>query len=312
MSTERKLDILKNVLGDFYSSNSEYLFHCPRCDHHKRKLSINLEKDVYKCWVCDWSGRSIYRIIRRFGSYSEREDWKGFSTRIEVENFSQKLFGTPEAEREQTLSLPKEFISLANKDLPPTAAYPLNYLRSRGLTKSDIIRWKIGYCSEGQYASRIIVPSFGMTGKPNYFVGRSYSGDWKKYMNPQADKDVIFNHLYLDFDEDVVLVEGIFDAIVAGQNSIPLLGSTLREESRLFQEIVKNDTPVYIALDADARKKEMQLINKFLKYDIEIYKIDIDEHTDVGDMNKQAFLRRKQTATFIDSTNYLIKKIQRI
>ena len=312
MSAEKKLDILKNILGGYYNSGSEHLFHCPKCDHHKRKLSINLEKDVYKCWVCDWSGRSIYRIVRRFGSYSEREDWKGFSSRIEVENFSEKLFGALDPPREQILELPKEFISLANKDLPPTAAYPLNYLRSRGLTKSDIIRWKIGYCSEGPYASRIIVPSFGLTGKPNYFVGRTYSGDWKKYTNPQAEKDIIFNHLYLDFDEDVVLVEGVFDAIVAGQNSIPLLGSTLREESRLFQEIVKNDTPIYVALDADARKKEMHLINKFLKYDIEVYKIAIDDGVDVGSMSKEMFVGKKQTATFIDSTNYLIKKIQRI
>ena len=46
MSTGRKTAIIKDVFGDCYGSGSEMLFHCPKCDHHKRKLSINIEKDV--------------------------------------------------------------------------------------------------------------------------------------------------------------------------------------------------------------------------------------------------------------------------
>ena len=57
----------------------------------------------------------------------------------------------------------------------------------------------------------------------------------RKYLNPPADRDIIFNELYIDWDSDIILVEGAFDAIKAGPNSIPLLGSTLREESSLFQ-----------------------------------------------------------------------------
>ena len=215
-------------------------------------------------------------------------------------------------EEEQIVDLPKEFISLANKNLPATSLYPLNYLQSRGVDKNDILRWKLGYCSEGQYAGRVVIPSFGLSGHPNYFVARTYSRDWKKYCNPTASRDIIFNHLYLDFDEDMILVEGVFDAIVAGPNSVPLLGSTLREESALFQEIVKNDTPVYIALDPDAEKKAMQIIQKLLKYDIEIYKIEVGPYDDVGEMPKEEFARRKQSAAFINSSNYLLRKIQGI
>lgn len=312
MSTDRKLKILKNILGDFYKNSAEHLFHCPRCEHHKRKLSINLDKNVFKCWVCDWAGGDIYRIVRRYGSYGSKQEWQSFSQRVEIENFAQKLFGHVEAVTEQVIDLPEEFISLANKNLPATSIYPLNYLQSRNIGKSDILRWKIGYCSEGQYAGRVIIPSFGMTGAPNYFVARTYSRDWKKYCNPPASRDIVFNHLYLDFDEDLVLVEGVFDAIVAGNNSVPLLGSTLREESALFQEIVQNDTPVYIALDPDAEKKAMQIIEKLLKYDIEVYKIEVDPYGDVGEMTKEEFAKKKQSAAFINSSNYLLRKIQGI
>ena len=66
--------------------------------------------------------------------------------------------------------------------------------------------------------------------------------------------------MFVDWDESIILVEGLFDAIVAGQNAIPILGSTLREESKLFQGIVLNDSPVYLALDEDARKKQEYII----------------------------------------------------
>jgi len=259
--------------------------------------------------VCDYSGRSLYRLIRRYGTYKNRADWNKLTSEVDVTLFSDKLFDAEGKKEEQVLDLPKEFVSLANKKLPATSAYPLNYLHSRGITKSDIIRWKIGYCSDGEYGSRVIVPSFGLTGRCNYFTARSYGDDWKKYMNPPARRDIIFNHLYLDFDEDLIITEGIFDAIVAGPNAVPILGSTLRENSKLFQEIAKNDTPVYIALDPDAEKKAMRLINNLLKYGIETYKVNIAPYSDVGEMKKKEFLTRKQNATIMNSTNYLLRAI---
>jgi hypothetical protein len=88
-----------------------------------------------------------------------------------------------------------------------------------------------------------------------------------KYLNPPVSKNVVFNELFVDWDEPVILVEGLFDAIVAGQNAIPILGSTLREQSKLFQAIVINDSPVYLALDEDAKKKQDYIVKLFFKYD---------------------------------------------
>jgi len=213
MSNGKKLKILKSTLGYSHRSGNELLFECPKCQHHKNKLSVNIDKDVFKCWVCEYAGRSIYRLIRRYGTLEQRREWASLTQEIETKSLSEALFGKEEIEPEQVLELPKEFISLANRKLPKTSLYPLNYLESRGFTKRDIIKWKMGYCLDGEYEGRIIIPSFGMTGKANYFIARSYSGDWKKYQNPKVSKDIIFNELYLDFDEDMILVEGVFDAI---------------------------------------------------------------------------------------------------
>ena len=105
------------------------------------------------------------------------------------------------------------------------------------------------------------------------------------------------------------MTEGVFDAIVAG-NAIPLLGSTLPETSRLFQEIAKHDTPIYIALDPDAEKKAKELIKQMLKYGIEIYKIDVSGFQDVGSMTKQEFLERKNSALPITSDTLFKYQLQ--
>jgi len=312
LSEERKVKLLKRVLGGFFNKGSEYLFQCPKCDHHKRKLSINLDKEAFKCWVCDWSGRNIYRIIRQFGTTDDKYEWKSFNQQIEIEKFADKLFGPKENERQAEISLPNAFISLANKNLPTTSIYPLNYLKSRRIGKKDIIKWKIGYCPKGKYGGRVIIPSFDDKGEINFFVTRSYDRNWKKYMNPEVSKDIIFNHPYIDFDEDLVLVEGVFDAIKAGDNSVPLLGSTLTEHSKLFGEIIKNDTPIYLALDPDAIKKTNKLISLFLKYDVETHLIEVSPFNDVGEMKKTEFLERKKSALFLSSDNYLVNRISKM
>ena len=101
------------------------------------------------------------------------------------------------------------------------------------------------------------------------------------------------------------MVEGVFDALVAG-NAVPILGSTLRSGSELLRKIVRNDTPVYIALDPDAAAKERRIIEMLLRYDIELYKIDVSEYEDVGSMPREVFEDRKNNASFIDRDNYLL------
>lgn len=309
VSEEKKLKILNSILGEHFSSSDEHLFRCPSCGHHKRKLSINLEKNVFKCWVCDWSGKNIYRIIRRYGSRVEKYEWQSFEKDIEIEKFADKLFAPKEIKKHDKINLPNEFISLANAKLPTTSIYPLNYLKSRGIDKKDIIKWKIGYCSSGTYESRVVIPSFDEQGDINYFVTRSYDGDWKKYMNPTASKNIVFNHPYVNFHEPVVLVEGVFDAIKAGDNSIPLLGSTLNERSLLFYEIVKHDTPVYLALDPDASKKTNRIIKLLLSHNIETYLVSVAPYNDVGEMTKDEFASRLETSVLLNSNNYLLSRI---
>jgi len=305
MNKKEAKKILHETFGTYHDKGNELLFRCPSCGHRKHKFSVNLNKNVYKCWICDYRGRNIRRAIRRFGTFTQLQKWDQITNRSDLEKFAD-LFATPKhTEDTQKLELPKEFISLSSEKTPATGLYALSYLHKRGVTRNDILKWKIGYCFGGEYRNRIIIPSFDNDGDINYFVARSYNSDSYKYKNPKASKDITFNELYIDWNKDLIMVEGIFDALVAG-NAVPILGSTLRAGSRLLREIVRNDTPVYIALDPDVADKERRLIKTLLRYDVELYKIDVSGYEDVGTMSKQVFEQRKNKATFIDNDNYLL------
>ena len=305
MNKKEAKKILHETLGNSIDKGNELLFSCPSCNHHKRKFSVNLDKHVYKCWICDYRGRNIRRIIRRYGSYLQLQKWDAISGRSDLEKFADLFMETERREDKEKVELPEEFTSLSSNNTPATGTYAYRYLQKRGLAKADILKWKIGYCFSGEYRNRIIIPSFAENGDCSYFIARSYTGDSYKYKNPRASKDVVFNDLFVDWTADLILVEGVFDAIVAG-NAVPILGSTLRPSSDLLRKIVFNDTPVYIALDPDARKKENKIIQMLLRYDIELYKIDVSGYEDVGSMPKTVFQERKNNAAFIDRDNYLL------
>ena len=301
---EQKLSILKAVLGRFRRTGSEYLFTCPFCKHHKPKFSVNLNRGA-KCWVCDWKSPDVRRVIRRVGSFDQLQEWDAITGRVSLSAFDE-LFGDYEdVVVEETIKLPDSFISLANRNVSLSSLAARQYLKSRGLTEKDLVNWKIGFCTSGEYANRVIIPSFNMNGEVNYFIARAYNDDWMRYKNPPVSRDIVFNELFLDWDSDLTIVEGAFDAIVAGPNAVPILGSTLNERSKLFQAIVRHDTPIYIALDPDAEKKSNKLISALLKYDVELYKVDISGYDDVGSMTKQEYQKRKSNALFMSSDNYL-------
>lgn len=311
---QRKQRILKSTLGNYQKSGDEFLFSCPNCKHHKKKLSINIRKDVYKCWICDLKGRGIHRLIRRYGSISDKSEWEDISP-IEIPNDLREYIIEYYSDEEPPprIDLPEEFETLSEQKFDKEYSAAKTYLYSRGLTDWDIVYWKIGYCPNGDYGGRVIIPSFDQEGNINYFVGRAYKDFRNKYKNPKVNKSkIIFNELFIDWTQDVTLVEGVFDAMKA-DNAIPILGSSLTKTHKIFQEIIRHDTPIFVALDKDAIKKAFGLIEKLIRYELEVYKIDTSRlPTDVGDLTKEEFSALKKDAVLMDSSILLKEKLRNI
>ena len=301
-----RLSILSNILGSHFQTNDEYVFFCPYCKHEKRKFSVNLKRNVYKCWVCNQRGRSLHRVVRRFGTFKDQEDWRALTgaPREDLSRFETLFESQKPEEIIQVVDLPSDFKSLTRKKLDSCGKKALEYLKNRGIDKKDILGWKVGYCATGRYRDRVIFPSFNEDGNANYFVARSLTEGDFKYLNPAASRNIIFNELYLNFDKEITIVEGIFDAMKA-ENAVPILGSTLSEHSVLFKKIIKYDTPVLLALDKDARWKALKIKRLLLKYGIEVRELDLEEYEDVGEMSKDEFKRLSSTASFIQEENIL-------
>ena len=305
----RKEKVLKQVLGDHYQSSDEFLFSCPFCKHHKKKLSVNIEKNVWKCWVCDKSGKTIDYLIKRFGNTQDLKDW-GINKNLELEQINDLLYGKNKPVYRADVALPESYQPLFAGPETFLKTQAIKYLRKRGVTDRDIFRLKIGVCKTGEYGNRIIVPSFNIDGDLNYFVARSLDSGYLKYKNPKVSKsDIVFNELLLDFRKPLFIVEGIFDSIMVGKNSVPILGSTVRENSYLFQKIVENNTLVYIALDEDAEKKERRIINLFLSYGINVMKIYTSGYEDIATMPKQEIKNRIENADYIDNSLTMLYNI---
>ena len=310
----QKLEILTQIFGSYQKSGKEFLFNCPKCNHAKKKLSINLDKDVYKCWICDLKGSKLHRLVRKYGSVLNRSEW-GEIFPIEIpsnlKEYFEDYYNTDIVP--QKVQLPQEFQTLSEPSRSREYALARKYLHSRGLSDWDILYWKIGFCPSGPYGGRVVIPSFDSIGNINYFVSRAYKDFENKYKNPKVDKaKMIFNELYIDWTKDLVLVEGIFDAMKA-TNAVPLLGSTLGKQYKLFQEIIKHDTPIFIALDKDVVKKAFKLIEELNKYEIEVYKIDTSTiPTDIGDLTKQEFDILKEGAVLMTESEILRERMRNL
>ena len=100
----------------------------------------------------------------------------------------------------------------------------------------------------------------------------------------------------------------MFDALKA-QNAVPILGSTIRETSKLFKKIVEKDTPVLLALDPDARKKAAAIKRLFLRYGIEVREVKYEDDRDIGDMSKKEVRKLSREAKFVHSYDGLLGAI---
>jgi DNA primase len=316
---EKEIQILEQILGNYIvtikrkSSGKELNFLCPfpNCNKHKKKLAISKEKGSWHCWSCGRKGLNPDYLVFRFGSSEHKKSWGETVKQVDFNLLEQFLFPKEEIkEKVEQLKLPEQFISLVgNYSLTSLAAR--NYLKSRNVTEKDINYWKMGFCLTGRYSNKVVLPSFDFNGNLNFFVARAYDNAGRKYDNPPiSKKEIIFNELMIDFEKPISLVEGPFDSLIAGENSVPLLGSTLNEDDKLFQKIVKNKTEVYSALDPDAKKKENLIIEKLKKYNVAVKKVNVEPYKDVGSMTKEEYQERKKAASVIQSDNFLQSILQ--
>jgi DNA primase len=256
------LTLLQELLGNYTQQKDEYLFACPFCHTHKKKLSINVINNKWKCWVCGSKGGHIIWLLKKLNV--SKDLLQRFKSEFKEEDFNRYKSTTVEA----TLQLPVEYKPLWKVEKSYPYYHAISYLKERGITSHDILRYRMGFCTEGTYANRIILPSYDRNNHLNYFTARLFYEDGMKYKNPPVSKNIICFENMVDWNEPIVLCEGMFDAITLRRNAIPLLGKTLPKtlEKEILQQKVSK---VIIFLDEDARTDALKLEQQLTQYGID-------------------------------------------
>lgn len=278
------VNLLNRVLksqGQELSKENEYMWWSPFVNHHKPKLQVNIKNGKWHCWVSGQGGHNLFQLFKKVNATKKQyQELNELS-----DNFSFEYVPTKQENKE--VKLPDEYKPMWTKSNSPTYKHALKYLKSRGVSQDDMIKYSIGYCEDGLYSNRIIIPSYDDEGKLNFFIGRDIFDSKLKYRNSPTPKDIIGFELFVNWEEPILLVEGALDAITSKVNSIPLFGKTIMNnlKRKILEKKVKT---LYVALDNDAVKDSMKIVEELMNEGIKVHMIKLTEK-DPNDIGYEKF-----------------------
>lgn len=253
----------------------------------------------WECWVCQTKGRTIRSLLKQLNTPKDQAALilKYLPKGLEIEYTGTSI-----------VELPKEYQRLDEATTTSVVANLVKkYLYDRGLTDNDFIKYGIGYCTSGEYGGRVILPSYSGSNRLNYFVGRSFDGNYFKYKNPESSKDIVFYENLINWDCPIILCEGVFDAIAIRRNAIPILGKSISNE--LWRKILTSKlTDIYIALDLDAQDAALKMAEKFIAAGFRVFLIELPGK-DPSEMGFQDFTKLVQNAIELDFSKIMLQKL---
>ena len=295
----RIINLLSRVIGNTgrrLKKSNEYMFWSPFISHHKPKLQINLQTQKWHCWVSNQGGHNLFQLFKKLKASKEH-----FDELVELVGDKKYVKRNTNKEDKKIVRLPNEFKPLWLDGNSIIRKHAIVYLKNRGITLVDVIRYGMGYCEEGLYANRIIVPSYSSDGDLNYFVGRDIYEGGMKYKNPPVSKDVIGLDLFINWNEPIVLCEGVFDAIAIRRNAIPLFGKTIPKSlmKKIYEKQVKQ---IYILLDSDAIMDSIKMTDSLMKNGIDVYYVNLSEEdpSDMGFKKVINLIKKTKQTSFSD------------
>jgi DNA primase len=305
LSIMNLISLLSQILGDYKEfGKGEHYFTCPFCHNTKPKFAVNVIKNAFHCWHCGAKGRSLITLFKKLDvSPSQLRELRSLLSEDQLANYVEENV-------EINLRLPREYTPLwiAGNNIHYSNA--TKYLKARGITETDIIRYQMGYAMDGPYGGRVIIPSYDHENVLNYFIARSFYDSGLKYKNPPVSKNVIMFENQINWKLPIVLVEGAFDAIAVRRNAIPLLGKFVPKKllKMMIQKKVKD---VYIALDDDAIRDAREIERTLATYDMNVKLVNLNKKdpSELGFDDTWGCIDKAERSTFKD---YIGGRLQNI
>ena len=272
----------------------------------KQKLSISWAKNYFNCWICNFKGHSVKKLLPYLKTEQSKEQF--------IKLISQLYKNAPQTQQKefkakvnlQTFFETNQFFPLIITKTKREKEI-LNYVLGRGLTLKHVLFYDLKGCLEGKLKNRIIIPSYDDKKRLNYYVARNIQKNTKyPFKNPENEEipknSIIFNEYLIDWQKPLILVEGAFDYLkIHSLNRTCLLGSSLTKWDLLFKKIILHKTPIILFLDPDAKSKAQEIQEILISWGVTVsdqsYKLKELELKDPGqiDLQNKEHLQMLQT-----------------
>ena len=293
-------------------SGVQATYHCPFCVD-KNLATNKLEIAVggarigsSHCWRCDFKAGSFGSLLYKLQAPPHYRD----AILKLTGDIRMARYAKPDS---SVVHLPQELHPMHVPKKSPEYKNALAYLKRRGITREDILRYNIGYCESGPYENHVIIPSYDAKGVLNFFMGRRYYTDDPgiPHKKPDVSMNVIGFECFINWGEPLNLVEGVFDAIAVRNNAIPLFGK-FPQPALLVRMNEYNVKRVNLVLDLDAEKDSIKAYERLKRQvpsleEIAIVRLSGKDPSKLGFDQTHALIR---TAIEFDETDLLRYKLQ--
>lgn len=281
-----------------YTGNGkEMRVNCPVCGEIRHRMFINVDNGKVYCHNCGYSSNVVGLIQYIDGvPYSKAltvfKDIKGnlvLPEWINKDTINNIFMGDLRQDLDKrAIPLPEGYSPINPKSHNIVIKRAVKYLHSRKITDRQIVGHKMGFCMDGEYKNRVIIP-ITENGQLRFWVARAISSD--EYMKEKSPSDNDWNisksEVIFNLDKaakkyhTAVLCEGIFDALSFGDIGVSLLGKSLYQEQLNilldYRDLLTEG--VYIALDWDAKSNATKIAEQLSEY-FKVYIINIPQRLD--------------------------------
>lgn len=318
-------DYLDAIIGEGTyhntSKGTQYSYQCPLCGDYKDRLFVNIDRGKFFCHHCGMGGTTV-TLVSLINNITWKEaltvyreyqnDEVELPEDIEHEVYTRLIEGAMEIEIPKFVyPLPEEFI-LLEEARGKAGKEALAYVKSRGISMDTCIKQYIGYCEEGKYADRIIMPDFE-DGELKYWQARTWKPEpklkilkqyYRKVLNPSLtdeqkeqgiiaiDKsDVVSNIDLIKKNRTAIICEGKFDSYTIGDSGACIHGKYLSDEQ--FIKLVRNkkdiDT-IIVMLDGDAFKYAVSAAKRLHSHFNDVWVAKMPDERDPNKLGKKGVL----------------------
>lgn len=305
------VSLFNDILGPSRkTARGNYAYECPFCmqTKGKKKLELHPIDEVWHCWVCGTKGGRLMSLLKQM-----KADGTYFKELAEIlPNRKYKFLKQDDEQQDivKQIKLPLEYKPLYSYQSGPLYQYAMDYLiETRGITRQDIFKYRIGYSEAGKYQGMIIIPNYNSEGKLNYFTTRRFFGNpTVKFLNPPIGRGVVGFEMQLNWNLPIILMESALDAITVRRNASPLYGSELTDAVK--RAIFLNDVKqIYIMMDPDAMKKALKYSEYLMGYGIDVQLVELPDGTDANQIGYDECWNHIQSTEISSSYDIFEKKL---